>query len=228
MVTRSPHGKSAILPRLPEHLSRLLFARAQPRHLESGEVLFAAGDTGDGCYRLERGLLKVVISSPQGDERILAILSPGSIAGELAVIDGRPRSASVVAVRACELSFVSHALFEECTEQHPEIYRYLVNVLAARLREADDALAATSFMTVRARLARTLLELGELLGEKDASGQVVIRHQIHQDDLAAMAGVARDNVSRVISDWKRRKVITRSSGYYCLGDTTVLKESVDS
>jgi CRP/FNR family cyclic AMP-dependent transcriptional regulator len=228
IVTGSPRGRSAILPRLPEHLSRLLFASAQPRHLEASEVLFAAGDTGDGCYRLERGLLKVVISSPQGDERILAILSPGSIAGELAVIDGRPRSASVVAVRACELSFVSHALFEECTQQHPEIYRYLVNVLAARLREADDALAATSFMTVKARLARTLLELGDLLGEKDASGHVVIRHQIHQDDLAAMAGVARDNVSRVISDWKRRKVITRSSGYYCLGDITVLKQSVDS
>ncbi len=55
----------------------------------------------------------------------------------------------------------------------------------------------------------------------------MIRHQIHQDDLAAMAGVARENVSRVISDWKRRKVVTRSGGYYCLNDTTVLKQSVD-
>jgi CRP/FNR family transcriptional regulator len=227
-VTGSPRGKSGILPRLPEHLSKLLFASAEPRHLEAGDVLFVAGDTGDGCYRLERGLLKVVISSSQGDERILAILGPGAIAGELAVIDGRPRSASVVAVRACELSFVSHALFEECTRQNPEIYRYLVNVLAARLREADDALAATSFMTIKARLARTLLELGELLGEEDASGHLVIRHQINQDDLAAMAGVARENVSRVISDWKRHKVITRSSGYYCLRDRTALRRSVDA
>jgi CRP/FNR family transcriptional regulator len=226
--TSSPRGKSAILPLLPDHLSRLLFASAEPRHLEADEVLFAAGDAGDGCYRLESGLLKVVISSPQGDERILAILSPGAIAGELAAIDGRPRSASVVAIRACALSFVSHALFEGCTRQHPEIYHYLVNVLAARLREADQALAATSFMTVKARLARTLLELGELLGERDDSGRVVIRHRIHQDDLAAMAGVARENVSRVISDWKRRKVITRSSGYYCLSDTAVLRRSVDS
>ncbi len=158
----------------------------------------------------------------------MAILGPGAIAGELAVIDGRPRSASIVAIRACELSFVSHALFEECTRQHPEIYRYLVNVLAARLREADDSLAATSFMTIKARLARTLLELGDLLGEQDASGHVVIRHQINQDDLAAMAGVARENVSRVISDWKRRKVITRSSGYYCLSDPMALKRSVDA
>jgi CRP/FNR family transcriptional regulator len=225
---RVTRAKSAILPRLPEHLSKLLFAGAEPRRLEAGEVLFAAGDAGDGCYRLESGLLKVVISSPQGDERILAILSPGAIAGELSAIDGRPRSASVAAVRDCELSFVSHALFEDCTRQHPEIYRYLVNVLAARLREADAALAATSFMTVKARLARTLLELGELLGEEDDAGRVVIRHRIHQDDLAALAGVARENVSRVISDWKRRKVITRSSGYYVLSDTAVLRRSVDS
>jgi hypothetical protein len=56
----------------------------------------------------------------------------------------------------------------------------------------------------------------------------VIRHQINQDDLAAMAGVARENVSRVISDWKRHKVITRSSGYYCLRDRTALRRSVDA
>src|SRR5689334_1360923 len=152
MTTGSPRAmRSGILPALPEHLSVLLFASTERRHLDAGEVLFAAGDSGDGCYRLERGLLKVVISSPRGDERILAILRPGALAGELAVIDGQPRSASVVAVRACELSFISHGLFEECTQEHPEIYRYLVNVLAARLREADGALAAISFMTVKAR-----------------------------------------------------------------------------
>jgi CRP/FNR family cyclic AMP-dependent transcriptional regulator len=77
-----------------------------------------------------------------------------------------------------------------------------------RLRQfANQALGAAGKTVTKARLARTLLELGELLGEKDDSGHIVIRHQIHQDDLAAMAGVARENVSRVISDWKRRKVI---------------------
>jgi len=229
MTTGSPRAmRSGILPALPEHLSVLLFASTERRHLDAGEVLFAAGDSGDGCYRLERGLLKVVISSPQGDERILAILRPGALAGELAVIDGQPRSASVAAVRACELSFISRAVFEKCTKQHPEIYRYLVNVLAARLRETDNAVAAASFMTVKARLARTLLELGELLGEEEDSGRVVIRHKIHQSDLAAMAGVARENVSRVFSDWTKRKTISRSSGYYCLNDIATLKRSVDA
>ena len=78
------------------------------------------------------GLLKVVISSPRGDERAGVTLAdpehsgPGSIAGELALIDGAPRSASVIAIRDCELSFISRAEFTECAQQHPEIYRYLV------------------------------------------------------------------------------------------------------
>lgn len=198
------------------------------RHLKAGEVLFLAGDEGDGCYLLNQGLLKVVISSPQGEERILAILGPGTVAGELSVIDGRPRSASVFAVKDCDLSFVSQAAFEECARQHPEIYRYLVDVLAARLRETSESVAADSFLTVKSRLARALLELAKFLGEEDAPGRIVIRHKISQNDLAAMAGVARENVSRVLSDWRRFNVVTRSKGHYCLNDVARLKRGAES
>jgi CRP/FNR family cyclic AMP-dependent transcriptional regulator len=95
-----------------------------------------------------------------------------------------PSSASVFAVRDCELSFISSAAFEEKTIQDPEIYRYLVHVLASHLRETDAALAAASFLTVKARLARALLELGEHAGEDDGAGRLVIRHKIGQSDLA--------------------------------------------
>ena len=218
----------AILPRLPERLSAQLFAGATSRHLDAGEALFVAGASGDGCYRLEQGLLKVTIASARGDGRILAILGPGAIAGELAVIDGHPRSASVIAIRDCELSFISREHFAQCTQRHPEIYRYLVNVLASRLRETDEAVAAASFLPVKARLARALLEITEYLGEDDGAGRVLIRHKISQNDLAAMAGVARENVSRVLSDWKQRKLVTRSSGHYCLNDLAMLKRQMDS
>jgi Cyclic nucleotide-binding domain len=83
-----------------------LFHAAQPRHLKAGERLFAIGDVGDSCYRLDQGLLKVV-ASPRGEERIIAILGPGAIVGELAMIDGLPRSASVVALHDCVIRFVS-------------------------------------------------------------------------------------------------------------------------
>ncbi len=118
-------GRSVILPSLPENLSTRLFRDATSRHITAGEALFHAGDPGDGCYRLEHGLLKVIITSPRGDERILAMLGPGAMAGELSVIDGGPRSASVFAVKECDLSFVSRAAFEEYAQQHPEIYGIL-------------------------------------------------------------------------------------------------------
>src|SRR5262249_57468264 len=67
---------TAILSSLPERLSARLFAGAKSCHLNAGDALFAAGDSGDGCYRLEQGLLKVIITSPRGEERLLAILRP--------------------------------------------------------------------------------------------------------------------------------------------------------
>ena len=228
MVNRSVFTISAILPRLPENLSSQLFVGAACRHLEAGESLFVAGDPGDGCYRLEQGLVKVIVTSPQGEDRILAILGPGAIVGELSVIDGGPRSASVVAVKPSELSFVSRAVFTECAKHHPEIYHYLVDVLAARLRETDEALVAASFLTVKSRLARALLELAKFLGEEGASGCVWIRHKVSQSDLAAMAGVARENVSRALSDWKRCELVTRSNGYYCLHDVATLQRTAES
>src|SRR5262249_756666 len=96
----------AILSSLPERLPAQLFAGAKAYHLNAGEALFAAGERGDGCYRLEQGLLKVIITSPRGEERILAILGPGEIAGELSIIDRQPRSASVIAIKDCKLSFI--------------------------------------------------------------------------------------------------------------------------
>ena len=216
----------AMLSRLPEELSGQLFAAAVRSRLKAGKPLFLMGDRGDGCYRLEQGLLKVVVTSPYGAERILAFLSVGSIAGELALIDAQPRSASLIAVEDCELSFIKQEAFAQIIEQNLQLSQYLVNVLAARLREADQALAAASFLTVKARLASALVALGELFGEEQGADHIVIRYKINQNDLAAMVGTARENVSRVLSSWKKRKIVTRSSGYWRLDDIASLRHSV--
>ena len=87
---------------LPGELSRRLFAEARVQTVTADQVVFLAGDAGDGCYRVEEGLLKVNVITPGGAERILAILGPGSIVGELSMIDGSARSASVSALRDFE------------------------------------------------------------------------------------------------------------------------------
>lgn len=217
----------SLLSELPEHLATNLFNSATSVRLTPDEVLFLAGDAGDGCYRVEEGLLKVTMVSRSGIERILAFLGPGSIVGELSMIDGLPRSASVVALRPAALSFLSRAAFEDFADKHPDVYRTLVTLLATRLRETDSVIAAGSFLPLRGRVARTLLELAEDFGQDVGSGRIVIRQKIGQADLAAMAGIARENVSRILNDWKRRKLVSRLSGYYCLENRAKLQHEAE-
>ena len=77
------------------------------------------------------------------------------------------------------------------------------------------------------RVARTLLELAEDFGQDVGSGRIVIRQKIGQSDLAAMAGIARENVSRILNDWKRRKLVSRFSGYYCLENKANLQHDAE-
>jgi CRP-like cAMP-binding protein len=207
----------------PEELAAKLFADARPIKLATDQVLFLAGDPGDGCYRLEQGLLKVTMIGASGAERILAIVGPGGIVGELSTIDGLTRSASVAALRDSELTFVSRSAFTAFAENHPEVYRHLVTLLAARLRSADSVLAAGSFLPLKGRVARALLDLSEAFGQDVGQGRILIRQKLSQSDVAAMAGIARENVSRILNDWIRDKLISRLSGYYCLEDTAKLK-----
>ena len=207
----------------PEKLAVQLFAHAQPRKLAADEVLFLAGDPGDGCYRVEQGLLKVSMIAPSGAERILAIVGSGGIVGELSTIDGLPRSASVAAVRDSELTFVSRATFQTFAETNPQVYIHLVALLAARLRDTDAVVAAGSFLPLKGRVARALLDLAEAFGQDVGKGRILIRQKVSQSDVAAMAGIARENVSRILNDWIRDKLVSRLSGYYCLENKTRLE-----
>jgi CRP/FNR family cyclic AMP-dependent transcriptional regulator len=216
-----------LLSDLPERLSSTLLANAKPVKLSADEVLFLAGDPGDGCYRLEEGLLKVSMDSPSGAERILAILGPGAIVGDMAMIDGRPRSASVSALRDCKLSFVRRAAFEVVAAKNPEIYKHLLSLLAARLRDTDQVVAAGSFLPVKGRVARALLDLAKAFGNDVGGGRIVIRQKLSQSDVAAMAGIARENVSRILNEWMRLKLVTRLSGYYCIESTAKLEKELE-
>jgi CRP/FNR family transcriptional regulator, cyclic AMP receptor protein len=217
----------SLLSGLPGRLATDLFAGAKPVRLAADEVLFLSGDPGDGCYRIDEGLLKVAMVSRSGTERILAFLGPGAIVGELSIIDGRPRSASVVAVRPAALSFLSRPSFDAFAQKHPDVYKSLVTILATRLRETDVVVAAGSFLPLKGRVASTLLELAENFGQDVGSGRIVIRQKIGQSDIAAMAGIARENVSRILNDWKRRKLVSRLSGYYCLENKAQLQHEAE-
>jgi CRP/FNR family transcriptional regulator, cyclic AMP receptor protein len=213
-----------LLSELPADLPTKLFANAKLLRIAAGKILFRAGASDDGCYRVEDGLLKVTMVSTSGAERILAFLGPGAIVGELSILDGLPRSATIIAVREATLSFLSRTEFEAFAEQHPEVYKSLVKLLAQRLRDADKVVAASSFLSLKGRVARTMLALAEHFGQEVGLGRIVIRQKIGQNDLAAMADIARENVTRVLNDWQRHKVVSRISGYYCLENKAQLEQ----
>lgn len=226
-MTKPQARPTDMLSALPAELSSRLFGKARLVSLSADETLFLAGDAGDGCYRVDEGLLKASILSPAGGERILAIFGAGAVIGELSMIDGAPRSASVTAIREAKLLFVSRASFEAFVTDSPDVYRYLVALLAGRLRDTNGALMATSFLSVKGRVARALLNLSEAFGHDVGNGRILVRQKVTQSDLAAMAGIARENVSRVLQDWMKRKVVSRLAGYYCIEDKRALTREVE-
>ena len=144
------------------------------------------------------------------------------------MIDRLPRSASVVALRDSVLRFASREAVREKRECASQTYQALVAILASRLRQADEALAASTFLTAKARVALALLELAKLAGNPAGPRCIVLDEKISNGDLAATAGVARENVSRVLSEWRRRNlVVTDVSPRYRLNDIAALKSEID-
>jgi CRP/FNR family cyclic AMP-dependent transcriptional regulator len=206
-VTAGVALDSSILDGLPAPLIKRLLKGAEDVALQDGERLFGEGDAGDGCYWLRSGLLKVSVSSPAGEKRTLAILGRGSIVGEISMLDGLPRSANVHAISDCTLTFVSRSAFADCLRKDPALYRNISLTLAARLRQANDEAAAASFLPVKERVARTLLRLAQYLGEPTGASDIVIRYRISQNDIAAMAGLARESVNRTLNEWRRKGIV---------------------
>jgi CRP-like cAMP-binding protein len=208
---------------LPADLSAGLFDGARSVHLDPGQTLFLGGDPGDGCYRVDEGLVKVHAITPSGGDRILAILGPGMLVGELSMLDGAARTASASAIHESSLSFVTRAAFDALASARPEIYRYITALLTRRLRDVDEALKATSFLPLKGRAATVLLNLSDAFGKDVGSGRILIRQKLTQGDLAAMAGVTRENFSRILQHWIRRSLVSRLAGYYCLEDKAALE-----
>lgn len=222
-----PPPPADLLSALPTKLTSDLFAKGRTVMLAANRSLFLSGDRSDGCYRLDEGLLKVSITTASGGERILAILGAGAIVGELSMLDGSPRSASAEALRASKLCFISSAVFEAFANHHPEVYRQGMMLLARRLRATNDALVAATFMSLRGRVARVLLSLAEAFGNEVGNGRTLIRQKITQSDLAAMAGISRENVSRILAHWMRGAMVSRLAGYYCLENRAAIERELE-
>jgi CRP/FNR family transcriptional regulator, cyclic AMP receptor protein len=188
---------------VPDVLSSLMFIAARPQDPQSRPGTVRAGDVGDGCYRLDKGLLKVMVTSTRGEERIVAILGPGALVGELAMIDRMPRSASVVALRDSVLRFISRQAYEKRVLAYPETKQALLEILAFRLRQADEELAAETFLSGKARVASALLELAEFVGPAMHLAQREDRPRRSSGDGRRGAGKRQPRAERMASAQSR-------------------------
>jgi CRP-like cAMP-binding protein len=209
---------------LPMSVWRSLAAVSVTRNLRPKEVLFHAGDAGDGCYVVREGAVKATILSRDGQERLLAVFGPGSMIGEMSLVDDEPRSATVSAIRDCRLVHLRKQAFFSIADANPAIYRHAMRLLAQRLRGTNESVLAQGSKSAAGRVALAFASLAGGLGETAGTGRIVLGHRITQTDVANMAGVARENASRVINDMLRSGILARQKGHYVIERPDKLQE----
>jgi len=187
---------------LPETLDRIALICRQ-RHLGTREILFLKGDPSDGLYAIRRGLIRIGTTDDLGRQMTLNLLGSGDIFGEIALLDGRSRTADAVAVEDTEMFFLPRRDFLSLLSNEPAIAVQLIELLCARLRDVLERMEETTFLPAATRLARRILTLAIDYGtEVHAS----------QEELASLSGVTRETVNRQLQDWKRIGVLSLSRG----------------
>lgn len=201
---------------MPWPVRRAFMSAARSVDLRARETLFHAGDACDGCYFVRDGVVKAAVIARDGQERLLAVLGPGSLIGELALIDDEPRSATISALKPCRLLHLTKGAFFRLADANPEVYREALKILAGRLRGTNESVVAQGTVTVSGRVARAFVSLARGVGEMKPGGRVLLSNKITQNDIAGMAGVARENASRAVNDMLRLGIISRDGSYYVI------------
>jgi len=183
---------------------------AVPRSFPKGVRVLREGDATDACYIVRSGDLRVTREHPDGRAIALATLGPGDIFGELAMLDGGTRSASVETLSESELLALPASDMRRVVAEHGEIAAKLIVALTRRLRETNERVARQSFQTVPSRVAGVLLQL--IAEEAAPEGRLGVTVRMNQADLAQLAGTSRESVSRFLATLERAGVVQVGRG----------------
>lgn len=189
----------------------------------AGVMLFQKGDPGDSMIVVVSGRVRICTLSPEGRELVLNIINPGEVFGEMALLDGQPRSADAVTIEPCELLSLRRQDFLPFIERHPMVCVRLLELLSLKLRRTSEWLEETVFLGLPPRLARRLLWLAEVFGREDENG-VRIDIALSQQQLGSLLGMTRESMNKQLGLWRRAGVITVDNGYLTIRDMTTLQE----
>jgi CRP/FNR family transcriptional regulator, cyclic AMP receptor protein len=221
-------GTTALLRRVPllsalEPEERLLFTRLlQTRSYAARRTVVWEDERGGALFIVLSGYLKATTAGADGSELLLSIMGPGEVFGELSLLDGQPRSASVSTLQAVELAFIEREPFLQMVEGSPKLAVRLLGVLSQRLRNLSKRCENVACKDVRSRLAQALVFLADRHG-RALDGRVEIPVRLSQQDLGSMVGATRESVNKLLRNWSRSGVLSHVSGRVTISNVDVLR-----
>ncbi len=190
--------------------------------LKKGQTLFRKGDEGSSLYIIQQGTIKIVLPSRLGDEVIVTMFSEGDFFGEMALFDGKPRSADALAMEPSKIYVLSRNDFLLFLQSNINAMKSILSQLTNRLRNTDDFLESTCFLSVSARLAKKLLDLAESYGQNDGDG-VYIDLNLTQKEIGDMIGSTRESINKELKILRDKGLITMQENKIQIVDMTRLK-----
>jgi CRP/FNR family transcriptional regulator, cyclic AMP receptor protein len=185
-----------------DHQLAALFPAIQHRSYPRHSFMLRAGEKSDALYIILSGRAKIVIDDGEGREVTLTTIGPSEFFGEMSLIDEKPRSASVEALEACEVLYISKPAFMSCLKDNFDAAMLILKSVVGRLREADRKIASLALMDVHGRVARLIMDLA-----KESGGNWVV--DTGSEEMARMVGASREMVSRVLKDMRDSGLIRR-------------------
>jgi CRP-like cAMP-binding protein len=197
-----------------DELDRLVVFTRWARY-QARRVLFCKSDPGTSMMVVRHGRVKVCTHGECGKELVLDMFGPGEVFGEIALLDGSPRTADAVTIDDCELLVLDRRDFIPFLLEHPDASVRLLEVLTYRLRRTTLLLEDVAFREGPARLARRFLRLAEFSGRSVDDG-VIVDMPLSQQQLGDMVGMTRESINKQLKLWRKEGLIVWDRGYYTI------------
>src|SRR6201996_4788444 len=204
-----------------ESLSETLRREGHIRRFRRGQALFTEGDRAERVFLIDTGWVMISCMSAEGREIVLGLRGSGDVIGELSTLDGEARSATALAVADVDAIVASGSVLTQALEQ-PAAARELINVLAARLRDADRKRLQFATLDTLGRVAERLLELSERFGQPTAEG-ITVDMPFSQEQLASWCGASREATVKALSALRALKCISTGRQSLVIHDLPVLR-----
>jgi len=208
-----------IFAHLKDAQLKAIASQCKKVQIKKGSVLFHKTDMSTDLYIVDAGILKAMLSDDEGDEIVLAHFDKGAFFGELSLLDGKGRSATIVADTDSELSVLSQADFLGLLNKDPKISIALMTTLVERLRKADEKIESLAFQEVSERLIRALLDGAK---HDDTCGKGFLkRGKLTHKELSGMIGSSREAVSKCMKLLAGSGIVRESNGHLLIAENAL-------